>query len=96
MWKTTFNVYVSQRSQIQFEDEHRAVYISFRRVTTTLFSLRTTTCDALFVPSVIGTIKYKNKELKLVTADNSSAIPEVARRHKLKTFLHIFQHLKTI
>jgi len=28
--KTTFNVYVSQRSQIQFEDEDHAVYMSFR------------------------------------------------------------------
>jgi len=28
--KTTFNVYVSQRSQIQFEDENHAVYKSFR------------------------------------------------------------------
>ena len=27
--KTTFNVYVSQRSRIQFEDEDHAVYISF-------------------------------------------------------------------
>ena len=48
---TTFNVYVSQRSQIQFEDEDHAVYMSFRLVTTTLSSLRTTTCDALIVPS---------------------------------------------
>jgi len=48
---TTFNVYVSQRSQIQFEDEDHAVYMSFRWVTTTLSSLRTTTCDALSVPS---------------------------------------------
>jgi len=30
-----FNEYVSQRSQIQFEDEDHAVYISFRWVTTT-------------------------------------------------------------
>ena len=50
--KTTFNVYVSQRSQIQFEDEDHAVYMSFRWVTTTLSSLRTTACDALIVPSV--------------------------------------------
>jgi len=49
--KTTYNVYVSQRSQIIFEDEDHAVNISFRWVTTTLFSLRTTSCDALFVPS---------------------------------------------
>jgi len=49
--KTTFNVYVSQRSQIQFEDEDHAVYTSFRLVTTTLSSLRTTACDALIVPS---------------------------------------------
>jgi len=27
--KTTFNVYVSQQSQIQFEDENHAVYIIF-------------------------------------------------------------------
>jgi len=27
---THFNVYVSQRSQIQFEEEDRAVYIRFR------------------------------------------------------------------
>jgi len=27
---THFNVYVSQRSQIQLEDEDHAVYISFR------------------------------------------------------------------
>jgi len=32
---THFNVYVSQRSQIQFEVEDHAVYISFRWVTTT-------------------------------------------------------------
>ena len=54
MWcstKTTFDVYVSQRSQIQFEDEDHAVYTSFRLVTTTLSSLRTTACDALIVPS---------------------------------------------
>jgi len=49
--KTTFNVYVSKRSQIQFEDKDHAVYMSFRWVTTTLSSLRTTTCDALVVPS---------------------------------------------
>jgi len=49
--KTTFNVYVSQRSKIQFENEDHAVYMSFRSVTTTLSSLRTTTCDALIVPS---------------------------------------------
>ena len=49
--KTPFNVYVSQRSQIQFEDEDHAVYMSFRLVTTTLSSLRTTACDALIVPS---------------------------------------------
>ena len=47
----TFNVYVSRRSQIQFEDEDHAVYMSFRLVTNTLSSLRTTTCDALIVPS---------------------------------------------
>ena len=46
-----FNVYVSQRSQIQFEDEDHAVYMSFRWVTTTLSSLRTTTRDAFIVPS---------------------------------------------
>jgi len=28
--KTTFNVYVSQQSQIQFEDKDNVVYISFR------------------------------------------------------------------
>ena len=28
--KTTFNVYVSQRSQTQFEDEDHAVFMSFR------------------------------------------------------------------
>jgi len=33
--KTTFNVYVSQRSQIQFEDKDHAVYMSFRLETTT-------------------------------------------------------------
>jgi len=49
--KTTVNVYVSQRSQIQFEDKDHAVYMSFHWVTTTLSSLRTTTCDALIVPS---------------------------------------------
>jgi len=49
--KTTFNVYVFQRSQIEFEDEDHAVYMSFCWVTTTLSSLRTTTCDALIVPS---------------------------------------------
>ena len=49
--KTTFNVYVSQQSQIQFEDEDLAVYMSFHWVTTTLSSLRTTTCDALVAPS---------------------------------------------
>ena len=38
-------------SQIQFEDENHAVYMSFRWVTTTLSSLKTTTCDALIVPS---------------------------------------------
>ena len=43
--------YFSQRSQIQFEDEDHAVDMSFRWVTTTLSSLRTTTCDALIVPS---------------------------------------------
>jgi len=45
------HVYVSQRSQIQFEDEEHAVYMSFFWVTTTLSSLRTSTCDALIVPS---------------------------------------------
>ena len=49
--KTTFNVYVSQRSQIQFEDEDHVVYMSVRWVTTTLSSLRTTACYALIVPS---------------------------------------------
>ena len=49
--KTTFNVYVSQRIQTQFEDVDHNVYISFRWVTTTLSSLRTITCDTLFVPS---------------------------------------------
>ena len=44
-------VYVSQWNQIQFENEDHAVYMSFRWVTTTLSSLRTTTCDALIVPS---------------------------------------------
>ena len=44
-------IYVSQQSQIQFEDEDHAIYISFCWVTTTLSSLRTTTCDTLFVPS---------------------------------------------
>jgi len=48
---TTFNVYVFQQSQIQFEDEDHAVYMTFGWVTTTLFSLRTTTCDTLIVPS---------------------------------------------
>ena len=32
---THFNVYVSQRSQIQFEDKNHAIYMSFRWVTTT-------------------------------------------------------------
>jgi len=32
---TPLNVYVSHRSQIQFEDEDHAVNISFRLVTTT-------------------------------------------------------------
>jgi len=41
------NVYVSERSQIQFENENHAVYMSFRWVTTTLSSLRPTTCGAL-------------------------------------------------
>jgi len=54
--KTTFNVNVSQRSQIQFEDEDHAVYMSFRWVTTTLSLLRTTACDALIVPSDNGHI----------------------------------------
>ena len=49
--KTTFNEYASQRSHIQFEDKDYAVYMCFRWVTTTLSSLRTTTCDALTVPS---------------------------------------------
>jgi len=44
-------VNVSKQSQIQFEDEDHAVYMSFRWVTTTLSSLRTTACDALIVPS---------------------------------------------
>jgi len=51
--KTTFNVYVSERSQIQFEDEDHAAFMSFRLVTTTLSSLRTTACDALIVPSEV-------------------------------------------
>jgi len=50
--KTTFNLYVSHRSHIQFEDEDHAVYMSFRWVTTSLSSLRTTACDAVIVPSV--------------------------------------------
>jgi len=50
---THFYVYVSQRSQIQFKDEDHIVNISFRWVTTTLFSLRITTSDALIVPSDI-------------------------------------------
>jgi len=33
--KTTFNAYVSHRSQLQFQDEDHAVYISFHWVTTT-------------------------------------------------------------
>ena len=45
------HIYVSQRSQIHFKDEDHAVHMSFRWVTTTLSSLRTTTCDALIVPS---------------------------------------------
>jgi len=49
--KTNFNVYISQRRHIQFDDEDYAVYMSFRWVKTTLSSLRTTTCDALIVPS---------------------------------------------
>ena len=63
---THFNVYVSQRSQIQFEDEDHAVYMSFRSIlglgsnylnefslsNNYMSSLRTTTCDALIVPSV--------------------------------------------
>jgi len=36
---------------MQFEDEDHAVYMSFRGVTTTRSSLRTTTCDALIIPS---------------------------------------------
>ena len=45
-----FNVYVSQQSKIQFEDDDaHAVYMRFR--STTLSSLRTTTCDALIVTS---------------------------------------------
>jgi len=44
----------SRRSQIQFEDEDHAVYTSFRLLTTTLSSLRTTTCDTLIVPSEVG------------------------------------------
>ena len=50
---TTFNMYVSQRSQIIFEDEDHAINIRFRCVKTTLFSLRTTTCDVLFVSSEV-------------------------------------------
>jgi len=49
--KITFNVYVFQQSQIQFKNADHAVYMSFRWVTTTLSLLRTTTCDALIVPS---------------------------------------------
>jgi len=48
--KTTFNAYVSQRSQIQFEDEDHAVY-KFSLSNNYMSSLRTTTCDALIVPS---------------------------------------------
>jgi len=35
----------------KIEDEDHTVNITFRWVTTTLFLLRTTTCDSLFVPS---------------------------------------------
>ena len=71
--KTTFNVhvFVSQQSQIQFED---AVYMSFCWVTTTLSSLRTTACDALIVPSGYDTnlIRYTctwHKVSKLILLD---------------------------
>ena len=78
MWystKTTFNVYVSQRSQIQFEDEDHAVHMSFRWVTTTLSSLRTTTCDALIVPSDdIIIISYSLQAVNsVVTPDRGDA-----------------------
>jgi len=61
---THFNVYVSQRSQIQFEDEDHAVYISFRWVTTTclpwepqpvtLWLYRVTRCDRKYNLTVQG------------------------------------------
>jgi len=50
-------VYVSQRSQIQFEDEDHVVYMRLCWVTTTLSSLRTTTCDAIIVPSAYGVLE---------------------------------------
>ena len=58
MWcstKTTFNIilYVSHRSQIQFQYEDYTIYLSFSWVTTT-WLLRTTTCDTLFVPSAFS------------------------------------------
>jgi len=60
--KTTFNVYVSQGSQLQFEDEDHAVNMSFRWVTTSLSSLRTTTCDALIVPSEASEVTLFSQE----------------------------------
>jgi len=49
--KTTLNVYISHRSQIQVENKDQAIYISFRWSNNYMSLLRTTTCDALFVPS---------------------------------------------
>jgi len=95
MWcstKTTFNVYVSQRSQIKFEDEDYAVNISFRWVTTSLFSLRTTACDDLFVPSDF--IKFYS--LSIEGIESSTELKWAMFGHKSHYISYMFHRINTL
>ena len=56
----TLNVYVFQRSQIQFQFKGHAVIHKFSMSNNYMSSLRTTTCDALFVPSEKSYIIFVN------------------------------------
>jgi len=75
--------YVSHRSQLELEDEDHAVCIRFRLVTTTLSSLRTTTWDALFVPSD----KYP------ISTASSTLCLEQVEKSSYRTFNHFFMNL---
>ena len=83
--KTTFNVYVSQRSQIQFEDKDHAVYMSFLWVTTTLSSLRTTTCDALIVSCAIC--------LQVSYSQNICSETFLLTFTTIKSYFNLFHHM---